>query len=97
MQFWVNPLFLTPGPLVSAILKSSINLQNNHIIQKYGCEKVGLTRCLLTQVKTFHFPLQGSPDCENFILTKCDGSITDSSPLFGLDSEMFFRNREEDS
>ncbi|OBS60205.1 hypothetical protein A6R68_08685, partial [Neotoma lepida] len=26
-----------------------------------------------------------SPNCENFIHTKCDGSITDSSPLFGLD------------
>ncbi|XP_027265992.1 RNA exonuclease 5 isoform X5 [Cricetulus griseus] len=78
------------GPLMSAVLKSSTNLQNDPIIQKYGCEKVGLTRCLLTkeEMKTFHFPLEGSPNCENFILTKCDGSITDSSPLFGLDCEM---------
>ncbi|CAO2583035.1 RNA exonuclease 5, partial [Lemmus lemmus] len=78
------------GPLTSAILKSSINLQNDPIIQKYGCEKVGLTQCLLTkkEMKTFHFPLQGSPNCENFILTKCNGSITDSSPLFGLNCEM---------
>uniref|UniRef100_A0A8C5LF82 RNA exonuclease 5 n=1 Tax=Jaculus jaculus TaxID=51337 RepID=A0A8C5LF82_JACJA len=74
----------------SNISKVSINLQNNPIIQKYGCKKVGLTRCLLTkeEMKTFHFPLQGSPNCENFILTKCNGSVTDCSPLFGLDCEM---------
>ncbi|MEJ1273903.1 RNA exonuclease 5 [Cricetulus griseus] len=48
------------GPLMSAVLKSSTNLQNDPIIQKYGCEKVGLTRCLLTkeEMKTFHFPLE---------------------------------------
>ncbi|XP_049999243.1 RNA exonuclease 5 isoform X5 [Alexandromys fortis] len=76
--------------LTSAILKPSINLQNDPIIQKYGCEKVGLMRCLLTkrEMETFHFPLQGSPNCENFILTKCDGFITDNSPLFGLNCEM---------
>lgn len=32
--------------------------------------------------------LLGFPDCENFVLTKCNGSITDNSPLFGLDCEM---------
>lgn len=39
-------------------------------------------------MKTFHFPLQGSPNCENFILLKYSGFITDSSPLFGLDCEV---------
>ncbi|XP_008571616.1 PREDICTED: putative RNA exonuclease NEF-sp isoform X4 [Galeopterus variegatus] len=78
------------GSLSSAGSKASINLQNDPIIQKYGCKKVGLTRCLLTkeEMKTFHFPLQGFPDCENFILTKCHGPITDNSPLFGLHCEM---------
>lgn len=78
------------GSLLSASSKSSINLQNDPIIQKYGSKKVGLIRCLLTkeEMKTFHFPLQGSPDCENFIPTKCNGSVTDNSPLFGLDCEM---------
>ncbi|XP_058425874.1 RNA exonuclease 5 isoform X3 [Diceros bicornis minor] len=78
------------GSLPSASSKVSVNLQNDPIIQKYGSKKVGLTRCLLTkeEMKTFHFPLQGFPDCENFVPTKCNGSITDSSPLFGLDCEM---------
>ncbi|EDL17190.1 RIKEN cDNA 2610020H08, isoform CRA_e [Mus musculus] len=39
-------------------------------------------------MKTFHFPLPGSPNYENFILTKYTGFITDSSPLFGLDCEV---------
>nr|XP_048316494.1 RNA exonuclease 5 isoform X2 [Myodes glareolus] len=84
------PRTIKGRPLTSAILKSSINLQNDPIIQKYGCEKVGLTRCLLTkrEMETFHFPLQGSPNCENFILTKFNASITDNSPLFGLNCEM---------
>ncbi|XP_038182277.1 RNA exonuclease 5 isoform X2 [Arvicola amphibius] len=84
------PRTVKGGPLTSAILKSSINLQNDPIIQKYGCEKVGLTRCLLTkrEMEIFHFPLQGSPNCENFILAKCNGSITDNSPLFGLSCQM---------
>uniref|UniRef100_A0A8C9QS32 Exonuclease domain-containing protein n=1 Tax=Spermophilus dauricus TaxID=99837 RepID=A0A8C9QS32_SPEDA len=78
------------GSLPSAITKPNINLQNDPIIQKYGSKKVGLLRCLLTEeeMKTFNFPLQGSPDCENFITTKCNGSVTDNSPLFGLDCEM---------
>ncbi|XP_064334562.1 RNA exonuclease 5 isoform X4 [Camelus dromedarius] len=76
--------------LPSASPKVSINLQNDPIIQKYGSKKVGLTRCLLTkeEMKTYHFPLQGFPDCENFVPTKCNGSVTDNSPLFGLDCEM---------
>uniref|UniRef100_A0A8D0M9L7 RNA exonuclease 5 n=1 Tax=Sus scrofa TaxID=9823 RepID=A0A8D0M9L7_PIG len=32
--------------------------------------------------------MEGFPDCENFVPTKCNGSITDNSPLFGLDCEM---------
>ncbi|XP_057551523.1 RNA exonuclease 5 [Hippopotamus amphibius kiboko] len=78
------------GSLPSASSKVSINLQNDPIVQKYGSKKVGLTRCLLTkeEMKTYHFPLQGFPDCENFVLTKCNGSVTDNSPLFGLDCEM---------
>uniref|UniRef100_A0A8P0TLS5 RNA exonuclease 5 n=1 Tax=Canis lupus familiaris TaxID=9615 RepID=A0A8P0TLS5_CANLF len=31
---------------------------------------------------------EGCPDCANFVPTKCNGSITDNSPLFGLDCEM---------
>ncbi|XP_010339061.1 RNA exonuclease 5 isoform X2 [Saimiri boliviensis] len=78
------------GSLPSPNSKAAINLQNDPIIQKFGSKKVSLTRCLLTkeEMRTFHFPLQGFPDCENFVLTKHNGSVTDSSPLFGLDCEM---------
>ncbi|XP_045316369.1 RNA exonuclease 5 isoform X2 [Leopardus geoffroyi] len=81
---------MVKGSLPSTSSKVSISLRNDPIIQKYGSKKVGLTRCLLTkeEMKTFHFPLQGFPDCENFVPTKCHGSITDNSPLFGLDCEM---------
>ncbi|XP_053750413.1 RNA exonuclease 5 isoform X4 [Panthera pardus] len=81
---------MVEGSLPSSSSKVSISLQNDPIIQKYGSKKVGLTRCLLTkeEMKTFHFPLQGFPDCENFVPTKCHGSITDNSPLFGLNCEM---------
>ncbi|XP_046943341.1 RNA exonuclease 5 [Lynx rufus] len=81
---------MVEGSLPSTSSKVSISLQNDPIIQKYGSKKVGLTRCLLTkeEMKTFHFPLQGFPDCENFVPTKCHGSVTDNSPLFGLDCEM---------
>ncbi|XP_070635285.1 RNA exonuclease 5 isoform X5 [Bos indicus] len=32
--------------------------------------------------------MEGFLDCENFVPTKCNGSVTDNSPLFGLDCEM---------
>ncbi|XP_020820994.1 RNA exonuclease 5 isoform X2 [Phascolarctos cinereus] len=66
------------------------DLQNDPIIQKYGYEKVGLVRCLLTkeEMKKFDFPLQGLANCKNFVSTECVGPVSDSSPLFGLDCEM---------
>nr|XP_012320110.1 putative RNA exonuclease NEF-sp isoform X3 [Aotus nancymaae] len=78
------------GSLPSPNSKAAINVQNDPIVQKFGSEKVSLTRCLLTkeEMRTFHFPLQGFPDCENFVLTKHNGSVTDNSPLFGLNCEM---------
>ncbi|XP_073648327.1 RNA exonuclease 5 isoform X7 [Tursiops truncatus] len=78
------------GSLPSSSSEVSINLQNDPIVKKYGSKKVSLTRCLLTkeEMKTYHFPLQGFPDCENFVPIKCCGSITNNSPLFGLDCEM---------
>nr|XP_003418935.1 RNA exonuclease 5 isoform X2 [Loxodonta africana] len=78
------------GSSSSASVKATFNLQNDPIIQKFGFKRVGLTRCLLTkeEMKTFHFPLQGFSDCENFVPTKCSGTVTDNSPLFGIDCEM---------
>ncbi|KAM4838416.1 RNA exonuclease 5-like [Urocitellus parryii] len=80
----------TGGSVPSAGTKPEVDLQNDPVIQKYGSQKVGLLRCLLTEeeMRTFDFPFQGSPDCENFVPTRCDGSVTENSPLFGLDGEM---------
>ncbi|XP_074057442.1 RNA exonuclease 5 isoform X2 [Macrotis lagotis] len=66
------------------------DLKNDPIIQKYGYEKVGLVRCLLTkeEMKKFDFPLQGLANCKNFVSTECIGPVSNSSPLFGLDCEM---------
>uniref|UniRef100_A0A5F8G601 RNA exonuclease 5 n=1 Tax=Monodelphis domestica TaxID=13616 RepID=A0A5F8G601_MONDO len=66
------------------------DLHSDPIIQKYGYDKVGLVRCLLTkeEMKKFDFPLQGLDTCKNFIPTECLGPVNDSSPLFGLDCEM---------
>ncbi|XP_006892768.1 PREDICTED: putative RNA exonuclease NEF-sp-like [Elephantulus edwardii] len=77
------------GPL-GATVKAAVNIQNNPIIQKYGYKRVGLTKCLLTkeEMKTHNFPLQGLSDYNNFVPTKCSGSIMDNSPLFGLGCEM---------
>ncbi|XP_068952174.1 RNA exonuclease 5 isoform X2 [Petaurus breviceps papuanus] len=73
-----------------AIPQAITELQNDPIIQKYGYEKVGLVRCLLTkeEMKKFDFPLQGLANCKNFVSTECVGPVSDSSPLFGLDCEM---------
>ncbi|XP_006876027.1 PREDICTED: putative RNA exonuclease NEF-sp-like [Chrysochloris asiatica] len=78
------------GSSLSASIKANINLQNDPIIQKFGFKRVGLVRCLLTkeEMKTFHFPLQGFSGYESFVPTKCSGTVTDNSPLFGLDCEM---------
>ncbi|KAF7475382.1 Hypothetical predicted protein [Marmota monax] len=78
------------GSLPSTSTKPEVDLQNDPVIQKYGSQKVGVLRCLLTEeeMRTFDFPLQGSPDCEDFVTTGCNASVTENSPLFGLDGEM---------
>ncbi|XP_072454029.1 RNA exonuclease 5 isoform X2 [Notamacropus eugenii] len=84
----------TPSAMqVSSSLANSqaiTDLQNDPIIRKYGYEKVGLVRCLLTkeEMKKFDFPLQGLANCKNFVSTECVGPVSNSSPLFGLDCEM---------
>ncbi|KAM6155206.1 RNA exonuclease 5 [Rhynchocyon petersi] len=74
-----------------ATMKTTANLQNDPIIQKYGFKRVGLNRCILKkeEMKAYHFPLHRFSDYENFVPTKCNGSITDNRhPSLGLDCEM---------
>ncbi|KAK2909566.1 hypothetical protein Q8A67_005403 [Cirrhinus molitorella] len=60
------------------------------VIKRYGTSNGGLSKYLLTELEMFKqkYPMKGGLGCEGFICTQSDGSVTDSSPLFGLDCEM---------
>ncbi|KAF5914247.1 hypothetical protein HPG69_005097 [Diceros bicornis minor] len=58
------------------------------ILPEYKNEFMRLEPSLVLKANILFLFLLGFPDCENFVPTKCNGSITDSSPLFGLDCEM---------
>lgn len=55
-----------------------------------GSDKPGLTSYLLSREdrERYNFPREGAPGCELYVSTECDGQVTDSSPLLGLDCEM---------
>ncbi|MGH0164246.1 UNVERIFIED_CONTAM: hypothetical protein FKN15_049675 [Acipenser sinensis] len=55
-----------------------------------GSDKPGLTSYLLNREdrERYNFPREGAPGCELYVSTECDGQVTDSSPLLGLDCEM---------
>ncbi|XP_041086816.1 RNA exonuclease 5-like isoform X2 [Polyodon spathula] len=55
-----------------------------------GSDRPGLTSYLLSREERerYNFPQEGAPGCELYVSTECDGQVTDSSPLFGLDCEM---------
>ncbi|KAI1896182.1 hypothetical protein AGOR_G00092170 [Albula goreensis] len=65
------------------------------IIRKYGTQKKGLTRYLLSpeEMDKKAFPLKGDPSYESFLCTESDEHVTDSSPLYGLDCEMCVTER----
>uniref|UniRef100_A0A8C5QSB6 RNA exonuclease 5 n=1 Tax=Leptobrachium leishanense TaxID=445787 RepID=A0A8C5QSB6_9ANUR len=75
-------------PGASAIAAKVLSL--HPIIQKYGVQKQGLTRYLLTaeELTSQDYPLTGSLDTAHFVSSGCVAQVTDSSPLFGLDCEM---------
>lgn len=60
------------------------------ILQKFGRERHGLTRYLLTEKEMTEndYPSVGSSNARNFVHTGCSEKPTDSSPLFALDCEM---------
>ncbi|XP_062913571.1 RNA exonuclease 5-like isoform X2 [Mobula hypostoma] len=68
----------------------SSDLDNHPIIIKYGREKQGLTRYLLSKEDMIQngYPVAGFPGSEGFVQSRCTTEVTDSSPLFGLDCEM---------
>lgn len=60
------------------------------VITKFGTQKRGLTAYVLTEEEMIkrHYPLKGMPGFEEFVCTDSVDSVTDSSPLYGLDCEM---------
>nr|XP_008117823.1 PREDICTED: putative RNA exonuclease NEF-sp isoform X2 [Anolis carolinensis] len=69
---------------------SSLELEKDPVIQKYGNECRGLSNYILTpkEMRLHDYPIEGHDDCVCFVRTPCKGPVTDSSPLFGLDCEM---------
>ncbi|XP_061456349.1 RNA exonuclease 5 isoform X2 [Rhineura floridana] len=64
--------------------------QKDPIIQKYGEERHGLSRYVLTleEMHLNDYPLEDVSNCSHFVCTHGQGPVMDSSPLFGLDCEM---------
>ncbi|XP_073697961.1 RNA exonuclease 5-like [Garra rufa] len=60
------------------------------VIQRFGLRNGGLSKFLLTEEEMIKqkYPVKGGQGCKGFVCTQSDGSVTDSSPLFGLDCEM---------
>ncbi|KAJ7305840.1 hypothetical protein JRQ81_010206 [Phrynocephalus forsythii] len=86
------------GPRQDDCQISRQEVEKNPIIEKYGEEPQGLSHYLLTQeeMRSYDYPLEGSENCRRFVHTCCNGLVTDSSPLFGLDCEMVLKRALEE-
>ncbi|XP_026541464.1 RNA exonuclease 5 [Notechis scutatus] len=60
------------------------------IIQKHTEKVCRLSSYVLTpeEMRVYDYPIEGCADRSHFVHTLCNGPVTDSSPLFGLDCEM---------
>ncbi|XP_070617287.1 RNA exonuclease 5 isoform X2 [Erythrolamprus reginae] len=60
------------------------------IIQKHAKKSHNLSSYILThkEMHVYDYPIEGSGDRSHFVHTLCNGPVTDTSPLFGLDCEM---------
>ncbi|XP_070810995.1 RNA exonuclease 5 [Pituophis catenifer annectens] len=60
------------------------------IIQKHAEKSCRLSNYILTreEMRVYDYPVEGYGDRSHFVPTLCNGPVTDSSPLFGLDCEM---------
>ncbi|KAM4697750.1 RNA exonuclease 5 [Rhinophrynus dorsalis] len=89
-SYSVNHFSSTSGSTVPGGPADTLNGVLDPIIQKYGTERHGLTRYLLSEeeMRKNGYPLVGCPKFTHFVHTGCTGEVTDNSPLFGLDCEM---------
>ncbi|XP_032384467.1 LOW QUALITY PROTEIN: RNA exonuclease 5 [Etheostoma spectabile] len=65
-------------------------LRCHPVITKFGTQRRGLTAYVLTQEEMIkkHYPVKGMPGFEEYVSTDSDDSVTDDSPLYGIDCEM---------
>ncbi|KAL7979192.1 hypothetical protein Chor_015216 [Crotalus horridus] len=65
-------------------------MDEDPIIQKYAEKGCSLSSYILTgeEMRLHDYPVKGCDDYSHFVQTDCNGLVTDSSPLFGLDCEM---------
>ncbi|XP_078132002.1 RNA exonuclease 5 [Sander vitreus] len=65
-------------------------LRSHPVITKFGTQRRGLTAYVLTQEEMIkkHFPVKGMPGFEEYVCTDSVESVTDNSPLYGIDCEM---------
>ncbi|TRY86197.1 hypothetical protein DNTS_030237 [Danionella cerebrum] len=70
--------------------KLPVRLWWHPVICRFGLKMTGMRGFLLNEQEMIkhQFPVRGGRDCEGFVCTESDGSVSDSSPLFGLDCEM---------
>ncbi|XP_007425035.1 RNA exonuclease 5 [Python bivittatus] len=87
------------GDFIEKLCGASINnhqqlnreeMNEDPIIQKYTKKGYSLSSYVLTpeEMHLHDYPLEDSGTCSHFVRTDCNGPVTDSSPLFGLDCEM---------
>ncbi|XP_068100906.1 RNA exonuclease 5 isoform X2 [Hyperolius riggenbachi] len=91
-----NHLHNNTEDAVDQLRSSSItSLSHDPILQKYGKNRHGLTRYLLSEeeIRKWQYPFIGCPESENYVHTNCTEEPTNSSPLFGLDCEMCLTTR----
>ncbi|XP_072240813.1 RNA exonuclease 5-like isoform X1 [Leuresthes tenuis] len=65
-------------------------VKHHPVITTYGTRRRGLTAFLLSQEEKMknHYPIEGMPAFEDFVSTDSAESVTNCSPLYGLDCEM---------
>ncbi|XP_029949919.1 RNA exonuclease 5 [Salarias fasciatus] len=65
-------------------------LYTHPVVRAFGKQKRGLTAYVLSKEEMIkkHYPVKGLMGFEEFVCTDSSDSVTDRSPLFGLDCEM---------
>lgn len=77
-----------PAPSPESRLQQVVD--SHPVVTAFGKQRRGLTAYVLSKEDMIrrHYPVKGLPGFEDFVSTDSSDSVTDHSPLFGLDCEM---------